>query len=60
MVRSKNDIFLSQRKYILDLLSEAGMLGCKSIDSPMDVNTKLLPDWSFLRMLEGIGDWCGN
>jgi len=49
VVRSKNDIFLSQRKYILDLLSEAGMLGCKSIDSPMDVNTKLLPDQEFLE-----------
>jgi len=25
-------------------LSENGMLGCRRIDSPMDVNTKLLPD----------------
>ena len=41
---SKKDIFLSRRKYILNLLSEDGMLKCKSIDSPMDVNTKLLLD----------------
>ena len=44
MAKSKKGILLSQRKYVLDLLSEAEMLGCRSIDSPMDVNTKLLPD----------------
>jgi len=54
VVKSQKDILLSQRKYVLDLLSEAGMLGCRSIDSPMDVNTKLLPyQGSFLRMLRG-------
>ena len=42
--RSKKSILLSQRKYVLDLLSESGMLRCRSINSPMDVNTKLLPD----------------
>ena len=55
--RSMKDIFLSQRKYILDLLSEAGMIECRSIDSPMDVNTKWIPDReSCLRMLGGTGD----
>ena len=34
--------FLSQRKYILNLLSENGMIECKNINSSMDVNTKLL------------------
>ena len=43
MAKAKLGILLSQRKYILDLLSEAEMLECKSIDSLMDVNTKLLP-----------------
>jgi len=44
MARSKKEIFLSPRKYILDLFSEAEILGYKSIDSLMNVNTKLLPD----------------
>ena len=50
VARSKKDILLSQRKYVLDLLSEAEMLGCRSIVSLMNVNTKLLLDQgSFLR-----------
>jgi len=58
VVRSKKDILQSQRKYVLDLLSEVGMLGCRNIVSLMDVNTKLLPDQeSFLRMLGGTRDW---
>ena len=52
MARSKKGILLSQRKYVLDLLSEAEMLGCRSIDSPMDVNTKLLPDQG--KLLEDV------
>jgi len=58
VTRSKKNILMSQRKCVLDLLLEVGMLGYKSIDSLMDVNTKLLPDQgSFLRMLGGTGDW---
>ena len=41
---SKKGILLSQSKYVLDLLSAAQMPRCKSIDSLMDVSTKLLPD----------------
>jgi len=44
MVKFNKGILLLQKKYVLDLLSEVGMLKCRSIDSPMDVNTKLLPD----------------
>jgi len=53
VVRSKKEIILSQKKYVLDLLSEAGMLKCRSIDSPMDMNTKLLPNQG--ELLEDIG-----
>jgi len=53
VAKSKKGVHLSQRKYVLDMLSEAGMLGCRSIDSPMDVNVKLLPDQG--ELLEDVG-----
>ncbi|GAV82290.1 hypothetical protein CFOL_v3_25742, partial [Cephalotus follicularis] len=37
-------IFMSQRKYVLDLLNETGMLGSKPLDTPMDSNQKLMVD----------------
>ena len=41
VARSKDGIFLSQRWYVLDLLKETGMLGCKAVDTPMDHTLKL-------------------
>lgn len=41
VARSKQGIFISQRKYILDLLKETGMLGCKPADTPMDPTKKI-------------------
>ncbi|KAJ8769255.1 hypothetical protein K2173_001845 [Erythroxylum novogranatense] len=41
VARSKKGIFISQRKYILDLLGEIGMLGCKPAESPIESNHKL-------------------
>ena len=35
VMRSKHEIFLSQMKYVLDLLSENGKLGAKPCSSPM-------------------------
>ena len=35
VMRSKHEIFLSQRKYVLDLLSETGKLAAKPCQSPM-------------------------
>ena len=35
VLRSKHRIFLSQRKHVLDLLSETGKLGIKPCSSPM-------------------------
>ncbi|KAF5467582.1 hypothetical protein F2P56_011820 [Juglans regia] len=32
--RSKKGIFVSQRKYVLDLLGEIGFLGCKAAETP--------------------------
>lgn len=39
--RSKRGIFRSQRKYALDLLQETGMLGCQSVDTPVEEGLKL-------------------
>ncbi|KAL8131529.1 hypothetical protein AgCh_007455 [Apium graveolens] len=41
VARSRAGLSISQRKYVLDLLKETGMTGCKLIDTPMDPNTKL-------------------
>jgi Reverse transcriptase (RNA-dependent DNA polymerase) len=41
VTRDREGIYLSQRKYILDLLSETGMLDCKPVDTPMTPNEKL-------------------
>ncbi|KAM7488896.1 hypothetical protein LguiB_026380 [Lonicera macranthoides] len=41
VARSNYGIVVSQRKYILDLLSETGMSGCKPSDTPIELGTKL-------------------
>ena len=41
VARSDKRIFISQRKYILDLMEETDMLGCKLADSPMEANHRL-------------------
>ena len=35
VIRSKQGIFLSQQKYILDLSSEVGILECEPADTPI-------------------------
>lgn len=41
--RSRESISVNQRKYILDLLKEIGLLGCKVADTPIEANLKLSP-----------------
>ena len=41
--RSKEGIFVNQRKYVLDLLGETRQLGCKPVETPIVPNIKLLP-----------------
>ena len=50
IAQSSSGVVLSQRKYILDILEEIGMLDCKSVDTPMDPNVKLVPGclWEIL------------
>lgn len=38
---SNQGIFISQQKYVTELLAETGKLGCKPVATPMDPNTKL-------------------
>ncbi|CAL2249092.1 unnamed protein product [Prunus armeniaca] len=41
---SKTSIFLFQRKYVMDLFTETGMLGYKPADTPIKMNHKLCED----------------
>ncbi|CAL2245578.1 unnamed protein product [Prunus armeniaca] len=41
VARSQQGIFLSQRKYVLDLLTDTGMLNCKPADTPIIQNHHL-------------------
>lgn len=41
VARIRHGIFLSQRKYVSNLLSEAGLLDCKLADTPIVHNHKL-------------------
>ena len=38
VARSKECIFVSKRKYILDLLTKTCMLGCRPVDTPIEFN----------------------
>ncbi|XP_028075597.1 uncharacterized protein LOC114277840 [Camellia sinensis] len=47
VARFDKDIFISQRKYVLDLLGKTSMLDCKPSDSPIEANH---------RLCSGVGD----
>lgn len=46
LARSKTGLFLCRRKYILDILNECGMLGCKPVNFPLEPNHQLALDES--------------
>ncbi|CAH9148698.1 unnamed protein product [Cuscuta epithymum] len=62
VTRSKKGIFLSQRKYVLDLLTETGKLGAKPNTTPMVPNVQLTSEGipfkdpesrAYIMLLEG-------
>jgi hypothetical protein len=44
VARNDKGISLCQRKYVLDILEETGLMGCKPIATPMDPGVKLCID----------------
>ena len=44
IAHSSKGLFLSQRKYVIDLLKETGKLGAKPAGTPMETNIKLGPE----------------
>ena len=53
VARSEKGIMVSQHKYIMDLLKETRIIGCKPIETPVDPNEKLGED--IARELVDIG-----
>ena len=41
--QSNSGVVISQRKFTLDILTDTNMLDCKPVDTPMDLNVKLVP-----------------
>ena len=42
VAQSNSGVVISQRKYTLAILADTGMLDCKPLDIPMDLNVKLV------------------
>lgn len=41
VARSRKSVVVSQRKYMMDLLKETGMSGCRPVETPFDPNQNL-------------------
>jgi len=51
VAQSSSGIVISQRKYALDIVEEIGMMGCRSVDTPMDpINKRLVGKLNYLTV----------
>ena len=53
VAQSRKGIVVSQQKFILELLKETRMIGCKPVDTPIDPNRKLCDSQSEERVDTG-------
>ena len=61
VMRSKQRILLSQRKYVLDMLSETGILGTKPCRVPQWLLMyNSLRKENYSKILKDTEDWLGN
>jgi len=61
VARSKVGMYLSQRKYVLDLLSETGILDSRRLILLWIIMSSLMLTWeSYLWMLDSIDSWLGS
>jgi len=44
VAQSNDSIVISHRKYVVDILEDIGLVSSKFVDTPIDLNTKLLPN----------------
>ena len=59
-MKSKQRILLSQRKYVLDLLSKTGKLGTKPCSTPIAPNVQLPKEGELFEDLERYGRLVGK
>lgn len=52
--RTKGILYLDQRKYIQEVLNKFGMSDCKSVQTPMDLNTKLIGTTENAEILDNV------
>ena len=57
VARSRHGISLSQWKYVLDLLRDTGMMGCRPTSTPMDPNFKLSSKSGELLIFVSASSW---
>ena len=60
VARSDQGIALCQRKYTLEVLNDAGLLGYKPIRTPMEYNIRLSMGQKSLKIQVYTEDWLGD